>query len=110
MVGEFSEEKFKGNYGFLADAHSTELKALRDNLKRARKLLSNAPRETRHEQEREVNRLELAVKRAESTVNKDRRDKVDHEALHQVKKEEREKQKDGKGGWWMKECKSHFSI
>jgi len=36
-------------------------------------------------------------------VDKDRRKKVEQKALSQVAKEEREKRKQGKGGWWMKE-------
>ena len=104
VAGEFSDRKFQEQYGFLADIHSTELKTLRENLKRARKLLGSTPRDIREERQREVARLELAVKRAESSVNKDRREMVEQKALFQVAKEEREKRKSGKGGWWMKEC------
>lgn len=102
LAGEFSAQKFQTQYGFLADIHSNELKTLRDSLKRARKLLASSPRDLREEREREVNRLEMAGKRTESVVNKDRRDKIEHEALSRVAKEEREKRKQGKGGWWMK--------
>ena len=83
----------------------SELKTLRDNLKRARKLLVSSPRDLRDERQQEVSRLELAMKRAESTVNKDKREMVEQKALSQVTKEERDKRKHGKGGWWMKECK-----
>lgn len=85
------------------EIHSTELKALRDNLKRAKKLLVSSPRDLREEREQEVGRLELAVKRAESNVNKDRRESVEQQTLDSLAKEEREKRKKGKGGWWMKE-------
>ncbi|KII93750.1 hypothetical protein PLICRDRAFT_171465 [Plicaturopsis crispa FD-325 SS-3] len=103
LAGEFSSQKFQNQYGFLADLHSNELKALRENLKQARKLLASSPRDLRAERENEVNRLDMAVKRAESTVNRDKREKVEREALSRVEKEEHEKRKQGKGGWWMKD-------
>lgn len=53
----------------------------------------------------EVQRLERAVKRAESMVNKDRREKVEEEALSKIARQEREKRKEGKGAWYMKKCK-----
>ncbi|KAF9076231.1 hypothetical protein BDP27DRAFT_1398466 [Rhodocollybia butyracea] len=103
MTGEFSSGKFHDNYRFLGDSHKKELAILRENLKRARKLLASSPRDTRHEREAEVNRLELAVKRAESTVNKDRRDAIEETALQEARKRERQKQKSGKGQWYMKD-------
>ncbi|TFK41202.1 hypothetical protein BDQ12DRAFT_733513 [Crucibulum laeve] len=103
-AGEFSTDKFQKQYSFLADAHTTELSTLRENLKRARKQLAASPRDLLYERQQEVNRLEFAVKRAESLVNKDRRDKVEREALSKVTKEEKNKRKQGKGGWWMKEA------
>jgi ribosomal RNA-processing protein 36 len=105
-VGEFSDRKFQEQYGFLADIHSAELRTLRENLNRARKLLALSPRDLRKERQQEVALLELAVKRAESSVNKDRREMVEQKALSQVAKEERDKRKNGKGGWWMKECRA----
>lgn len=105
VVGEFSNHKFQEQYGFLTDIHVSELKTLRESLKQARKLLVSSPRDLREERQQEVNRLELALKRAESSVNKDRREMVEKKALSQVAKDEREKRKHGKGGWWMKQCK-----
>lgn len=102
LAGEFDATKFRNQYGFLADMHETELKTLRDNLKRARKMLGSSPRDLREEREREVQRLELAVKRAESTVNKDKREKIEQEALSRATKEEKDKQKQGKGQYWLK--------
>ncbi|KAJ7125621.1 hypothetical protein C8R43DRAFT_1029604 [Mycena crocata] len=104
LAGEFLPEKFQQQYGFLADAHKTELRTLRENLKAARKLLASSPRELRDEREAEVGRLEMAVKRAESMVNKDRRAKVDQEALTKLNEAEKAKRKDGKGQWFMKEA------
>ncbi len=105
LAGEFSQDKFREQYSFLAESHVSEMRTLRDNLKRARKRLSSAPRDLREEYEAEVGRLELALKRAESSVNRDKREKAEHSALAKVSEEEREKRKQGKGGWWMKECK-----
>ncbi|EPQ60679.1 DUF947-domain-containing protein [Gloeophyllum trabeum ATCC 11539] len=102
LAGEFDPSKFRQQYGFLSELHQTELKTLRDDLKRARKLLASSPRDFREERSREVDRLERAVKRAESAVNKDRREEVEHAALQRVKQEEKQKQKQGKGAWFMK--------
>lgn len=110
LAGEFSEEKFQQQYGFLADSHQRELKTLRENLKRARKLITSSPQDLLPEREKEVSRLELAVKRAESLVNKDKRDKVEREALGKVTQEEKVKRKHGKAGWWIKECRLYLSI
>ncbi|KAK0198038.1 hypothetical protein F5146DRAFT_1017978, partial [Armillaria mellea] len=104
LSGELSEEKYRHNYAFLTQAHKNELQILRENLKRARKLLISSPKHLRSERESEVEKLELAVKRAESAVNKDRREEVERGALNKLKKEEKEKQGQGKGSWWMKEA------
>ncbi|KAJ6575073.1 hypothetical protein B0H19DRAFT_1127030 [Mycena capillaripes] len=111
LAGEFSTQKFQEHYGFLTDAHKTELRTLRENLKAARKLLASSPRDLRPEREAEVGRLEMAVKRAESMVNKDRRAKVDQEALTRLNEAERAKRKEGKREWWMKDSeKKDFLV
>ncbi|KAI0724625.1 hypothetical protein C8T65DRAFT_704438 [Cerioporus squamosus] len=102
VTGEYDPKRFQTQYGFLSEMHQDELKTLRENLKRARKLLVNSPRDLRAEREAEVERLERAVKRAESTVNKDRREKIEMEALSKAAKEERERQQQGKKAWYMK--------
>ncbi|KAG6890432.1 hypothetical protein C0995_008786 [Termitomyces sp. Mi166 len=104
LAGQFSAEKFRHGYSFLADSHIRELDALRENLKRARKLLASSPWNLYEERADEVQRLEQAVKRAESLVNKDKRDKIEQEALAKVKKEEQEKRNQGKGEWHMKKA------
>ena len=106
LAGEFSDRKFQEQYGFLADIHVTELKTLRENIKRAKKLLVSSPRDLHEERQQEVTRLELALKRTESSVNKDRREMAEQKALSQAAREERDKRRRGKGGWWMKECKT----
>ncbi|KAG1786596.1 uncharacterized protein HD556DRAFT_1042783 [Suillus plorans] len=102
ITGTYDPQKFKSHYTFLSTLHTSELSTLRSNLSLARKLLLNSPKELRAAREREVGRLELAVKRAESSVNRDKREKVEMEALDRVGREEREKRKKGKAGWWMK--------
>ncbi|THH34008.1 hypothetical protein EUX98_g136 [Antrodiella citrinella] len=103
LVGEFSAPRFQSQYSFLTSIHKDELSTLRDNIKRARKMLLTTPRDMREEAQAEVARLERALKRAESTVNKDRREKVEQQAMEKISKEEREKRKMGKGAWYMKQ-------
>ena len=65
-TGTFDPTRFRSQYGFLSEMHQTELGTLKENLKRARKLLVTSPRDLRPEREAEVQRLERAVKRASS--------------------------------------------
>jgi ribosomal RNA-processing protein 36 len=76
-----------------------ELATLRETLKQARKSLASSPSDLRSERENEVYRLEQAIKRAESMVNKDRLDQVQRDALGKAKKEEELKRQQGKGFW-----------
>ena len=106
MAGDFDSKLFRRRYGFLSEMHKEELTVLRDNLKRARKLLTSSPRDLRSQRAQEVEKLERALKRAESTVNRDKREKIEEDALSQVAHEEREKQKHGKKAFYMKNGKS----
>lgn len=90
--------------------HTEELTTLKDNLKRARKLLATSPRDLREEREKEVQRLEKAMKRTESLVNKDRREKIEQEALGKVAAEEKAKRKEGKGAWYLKQCEYYAFL
>lgn len=110
FTGQLKPEIFRKQYDFLSEMHTTEMKTLKDNLKRARKLLASSPRHLREEREQEVARLDSAVKRAESNVNKDKREKIEQEALSKAVKEEREKRKEGKGAWFMKDCKRSIIL
>ncbi|KAF8506908.1 hypothetical protein F5888DRAFT_1798131 [Russula emetica] len=102
LSGEFDATKFQNHYKFLSDMRQDELVTLRDNVKRARKLLASSPRHLRPEREAEVERLALAVKRAESSVNRDKRERVEREALSAITKEERDKRQKGKKAYWLK--------
>ncbi|KAG6849512.1 hypothetical protein H0H93_007866 [Arthromyces matolae] len=104
LAGTFSKDKFRQGYSFLTESHKKELETLRENLKRARKLLASSPRDVYEERADQVHKLERAVKRAESQVDKDKWDKIEQEALEKVKKEERDMRKQGKGEWHMKEA------
>ncbi|KAF8922582.1 hypothetical protein CPB85DRAFT_1372164 [Mucidula mucida] len=110
LSGEFSSEKFSTNYSFLFDAHKNELQTLRENAKLARKLLQSSPKHLREEREAEVSKLELAVKRAESNVNRDKRTQIEREALQRVKKDEKEKRQQGKQSWYMKESEKKTML
>ncbi|KAI0094842.1 hypothetical protein BDY19DRAFT_914872 [Irpex rosettiformis] len=102
--GTFDSTRFRSQYGFLSEMHQSELGTLKENLKRARKLLVTSPRILRPEREGEVQRLERAVKRAESTVNKDKKEQTEENALKKVRQEEKEKRIAGKGAWYMKDA------
>jgi ribosomal RNA-processing protein 36 len=110
LSGQFSATKFQEQYGFLSELHSTELTTLRGNLRRARKLLESSPQNLRAEREQEVRRLELAMKKAESLVNRDARDRIERDALNEVMKAEADKRKQGKRDWWMKKCTYPFFL
>ncbi|KAI6099328.1 hypothetical protein EV401DRAFT_2215597 [Pisolithus croceorrhizus] len=102
VTGKYDQDKFRQQYSFLPELHTNELETLRKNYKAARKLLANSPRDLRPAREEEVKRLELAVKRAESAVNRDARETVEAEALQRVTQAEKQKRKQGKGAWFMK--------
>ncbi|KAI5983476.1 hypothetical protein EDD15DRAFT_2512213 [Pisolithus albus] len=102
LTGKYDQDKFRKQYSFLPELHTNELETLRKNYKTARKLLANSPRDLRPAREEEVRRLELAVKRAESAVNRDARERVEAEALQSVTQAEKQKRKQGKGAWFMK--------
>lgn len=104
-AGRYDPPKFKQQYDFLSGLRNDELLTLREHMKRAHKLLANSPSHLRAEREEEVKRLEHAMKRAESAVNLDNRERVELKALQSAKKMEEGKRKQGKAGWWMKQCK-----
>ncbi|KAG8214606.1 hypothetical protein J3R82DRAFT_9676 [Butyriboletus roseoflavus] len=102
-VGRYNPSKFKQQYDFLPGLRNDELLTLREHVKRARKLVTNSPSHLRAEREEEVERLEHAMKRAESSVNLDTRERVELKALQSAQQTEKEKRKQGKTGWWMKQ-------
>ncbi|TFY82649.1 hypothetical protein EWM64_g1360 [Hericium alpestre] len=110
LAGELDAKKFRSQYGFIGDLYQDELRTLRENLKRARKMLSSSPRDLREERELEVERLELAVKRAESMVNRDKREKIEQEALARMAQEEKGKRQHGKGAFWLKKSEQKKEL
>lgn len=105
LSGDYSPEAFHKRYGFLTDIHKSELSTLKENLKRARTMLRSSPRDQREAREEEVENLERALKRTESQVNRDTREEVERAALQRAKNAENEQRKQGKGAWYMKNCK-----
>ncbi|TFK30405.1 DUF947-domain-containing protein [Coprinopsis marcescibilis] len=101
-AGEFKPELFQQSYSFLTDSHKSELNTLRESLAAARKSMASCPAHLRPEREHEIERLERAVKRAESLVNRDRQEAIQQQALKKVASEEKDKQKSGKGIWYLK--------
>ena len=83
---------------------------MKQTLKQARKLLGSSPSGLRGERENEVYRLEQAIKRAESMVNKDQLDQVQRDALGKAKKEEELKRQQGKGKWFLKKGKPLYDM
>jgi len=102
-AGRYDPAKFKQQYDFITSLRRDELSTLREHTKRAQKLLGNSPAHLKAEREEEVKRLERAMKRAESSVNLDNRERVESKALWSAKQAEKEKRKKGKAGWWMKQ-------
>lgn len=84
--------------------HKEEFSTLKASLARARKLLATSPLHLRESREKEVERLEKALKKTESVVNRERQQQVESQALNKLRKEEKEKQKTGKKAWWLKKC------
>ncbi|KEP55754.1 DUF947 family protein [Rhizoctonia solani 123E] len=93
VSGQLSQPEYSRSYSFISDIQKKEAETLRASLAKARK--QRAPWET-------IESLERALKRAESAVEKAKRDEREREALSKFKKEEKEKQKTGKGAWFMK--------
>lgn len=103
-AGEFSADHFRKDYTFLADVRSQELETLKQNLSRAKKLLASSPAHLREERGREVEKLERAVRRTESTIERSKREAFERDVLLKAKREERERRLQGKKAWYMKKA------
>ncbi|KAF8609567.1 DUF947-domain-containing protein [Ceratobasidium sp. AG-I] len=101
LSGTLSEPHFSRAYSFLPELQRTEAVTLRASLAKARK--QRAPFET-------IDKLERALKHAESALEKARREEREREALTKVKKEEREKRGEGKGAWYMKQSEKRSVL
>ncbi|CUA76882.1 rRNA biogenesis protein RRP36 [Rhizoctonia solani] len=93
LSGQLSQPQYSHSYSFISEIQKNEAETLRASLAKARK--QRAPWET-------IESLERALKRAESAVEKAKRDERERETLVKAKKEEKEKRKSGKGAWFMK--------
>ncbi|KAF8742239.1 rRNA biogenesis protein RRP36, partial [Rhizoctonia solani] len=93
LTGQLSQSQYSRSYSFITDLQKNEAESLRASLTKARK--QRAPWET-------IESLERALKRAESAIEKAKREERERVALEKVKKEEKEKRQGGKGAWFMK--------
>ena len=112
LSGSFSSDTFQAGYSFLNSLQESEFSQLKTELSNARKLLAQSPEDQRSEREEDVARLQRALKRVETTVERTKREKRDRDALRKAKKEEREKQQNGKKAWFMKNsmCFSFWDL
>ncbi|CAE6467711.1 unnamed protein product [Rhizoctonia solani] len=95
LSGQLSQPEYSRAYSFISDLQKNEAETLRASLAKARK--QRAPWET-------IESLERALRRAESGVEKAKRDEREREALEKARKEEKEKQKAGKGACHLIIC------
>ncbi|KAG8746013.1 rRNA biogenesis protein rrp36 [Ceratobasidium sp. 414] len=93
LSGELSQPHFAKAYSFLPELQKSEATTLRESLAKARK--QRAAPET-------IDRLERALKRAESAVERVRREEREREVLTKAKKEEKANREEGKGAWYLK--------
>ena len=105
LSGEFSQEAFGSAYSFIPELQQSEVASLKLALKAARKAAANSSKVTKEAREEEVRKLQKALKRTESMVEKSRRDVRERETISEVKKQEKKKQEDGKKPWYMSEGK-----
>ncbi|KAG9078129.1 rRNA biogenesis protein rrp36 [Ceratobasidium sp. UAMH 11750] len=93
VSGELSRSHFANAYSFLPELQKSEAATLRASLAKARK--QRAAPET-------IDKLERALKRAESAVEHAKREEREQEVLAKAKKEEKAKREEGKGAWFLK--------
>ncbi|PVF98911.1 DUF947-domain-containing protein [Serendipita vermifera] len=100
--GEYSADHFRQNYEFLSNARSDELEMVKNDLKKARKLLASSPVHLREDRQAEVERLERTMKRIESAIERSKREAFEREVITKVKHEEKTKRAAGKKEWYLK--------
>jgi ribosomal RNA-processing protein 36 len=87
----------------LYELQKNEVPVLKSSLIAARKTLATSPRTDRREKEEDAMKLERALKRAESGVQKWKKEERERKVLDHAVREERAKRTEGKRNWWMKE-------
>ncbi|KAG8701410.1 rRNA biogenesis protein rrp36 [Ceratobasidium sp. 395] len=93
ISGELDQAHFSKAYSFLPELQKSEASTLRASLAKARK--QRAAPET-------IDKLERALKHAESAVERAKREEREREVLSKAKKEEKAKREEGKGAWFLK--------
>ncbi|KAG9125149.1 rRNA biogenesis protein rrp36 [Ceratobasidium sp. 392] len=101
ISGELSQPHFSRAYSFLPELQKSEAATLRESLAKARK--QRAAPET-------IDKLERALKRAESALERARREEREREVLAKAKKEEKAKRQEGKGAWFLKKSEKRNML
>jgi len=109
-AGKADADLHARGYSFLPEMQKEEVANLRSAVAAAMKAektckLVEKPRFTA---ERE--RLEKELSRARSRYERTVREAREREVLAKAKREEREKQKEGKGAWFMKKCEYELNL
>ncbi|KAG8967973.1 rRNA biogenesis protein rrp36 [Tulasnella sp. 419] len=103
LAGEFSPESFASSYSFISKLQEEEVETLKKALKSAQtKPLDKDPTSQKTEQG-EADAIRKALKRAESSVNHNRREERERRTLQAAKTKEMKERLRGKKNWWMKE-------
>lgn len=95
-------------YNFLPELLATEMAQLRQSLAAAVKLEKSCPLREKPQRTAEREAIERDVARLRTKLDRQKIAQREREALAGVKKEEREKRKEGKGAWYMKKGASRF--
>lgn len=109
LSGDFDEVKFAKRYSFLTDMQKQEASTLRKELREAKKALEQTDGPTWRVEKR-VQDLRRTLNRTEGMIKRNRQETREREIISKAKKEEREKQSQGKKAWHMKECKCQSGL
>lgn len=109
-AGEFDATKFASSYGFITDIQREEAKKIRHTIRDIKKSLPEALPNTRQQEIKRIEELKKTLNRTETSIKKARKEAREREVLMQARKEEKERRKDGKGEWYLKDCESNRCL
>ncbi len=109
-AGQVNPHLHTKSYDFLPDLLRTELKALKTAVAIAAKAERTCSWAEKPVRTVERGRLEGELGRLRTRLERTEREARDREVLSGVKREEREKQKQGKGAWFMKKGESESGL
>ncbi|QRV91436.1 hypothetical protein RhiJN_19454 [Ceratobasidium sp. AG-Ba] len=101
VSGSLSQDHFAKSYSFIPELQQNEAASLQASLAKARK--QRADPDT-------IDKLERALKRAESAVERAKREERERQVLAKVKKEEKAKREEGKGAWYLKKSEKRNML